>query len=221
MPGIPGWPDDYDPYKFDVAKANETMATALQELGVKDTTGPDGAPDGKVTTLDVGKLKFGYNCNAGHQPRVVYLAGAWRDNLGFSEGQFDISCTDFGVFRTERRDGSIYHISRNGWGADFPHPDNQLRDLFACGAGNNNGHWCNKEFDDLLNQGAAETDPTKSNEIYVKASRLLVDDAPVFFIGYETERHLVKPYVSDLTATASDHNNIGDVFYENIKILEH
>jgi hypothetical protein len=27
--------------------------------------------------------------------------------------------------------------------------------------------------------------------------------------------------VSDLTATASDHNNIGDVFYENIKILEH
>ena len=30
MPGIPGWPDDYDPYPYDVAKANEAMATADQ-----------------------------------------------------------------------------------------------------------------------------------------------------------------------------------------------
>jgi oligopeptide transport system substrate-binding protein len=221
MPGIPGWPDDYDPYKFDVAAANETMKTALTELGVKDTTGPDGTPDGQVTVLDLGKMKFGYNCDAGHTPRVVYLAGAWRSNLGFSESQFDISCTDFGVFRTERRAGDIYDISRNAWGADFPHPDNQLRDLFACGAGNNNSHWCSKQFDDLLDKGAAATDPAASKEIYVQASRLLADDAPVFFIGYATVRNMVKPYVSGLTSVANDHQNIGDVFYETIKILEH
>jgi oligopeptide transport system substrate-binding protein len=223
MPGIPGgWPDDYDPYKFDVAAANASMATALQELGVKDTVGPDaGPPDGKVTVLDLGKLKFGYNCDAGHTPRVIYLAGAWRQNLGFSESQFDISCTDFGVFRTERRAGNIYHISRNGWGADFPHADNQLRDLFACGAGNNNSHYCNPTFDDLLNKGAAEPDPAKSNEIYKQAQRLLVDDAPVYFIGYELTRNLVKPYVTGVTQTGNDYENLGDVFYENYKILEH
>ena len=154
MKGIPGWPDDYDPYKFNVDNANKAMATALTELGIKDTTGnADGSPDGKVTVRDLGKLKFGYNCDAGHTPRVTYLADAWRTNLGFSDSQFDISCTDFAVFRTERRQGNIYDITRNAWGADFPHPDNQLRDLFATGAGNNNSGYANPAFDLLLGAG--------------------------------------------------------------------
>jgi oligopeptide transport system substrate-binding protein len=221
MPGIPGWPDDYHPFAFDVTKAQASMATALTELGVKDTTGPDAKPDGKVTVLDVGKLKFGYNCDAGHTPRVIYLAGAWRTNLGFSESQFDISCTDFGVFRTERRAGNVYDISRNAWGADFPHPSNQLLDLYACGAGNNNSQYCNKDFDALLAKASAETDPTKSHELYVQAQRLLVDDAPVIWLGYGVNRYMVKPYVTGIQATASDHQNIGDVFYETIQIKEH
>ncbi len=221
MTGIPGWPDDYDPYAFDVAKANEHMATAIQELGIKDTTdGQGGGPDGKVDIKDVGKLKFGFNCDAGHTPRVTYLAGAWRTNLGFGEGQLDISCTDFAVFKEERRAGNIYDITRNGWGADFPHPDNQLRDLFACGAGNSNSHYCNKAFDDLLNTASQEGDPTKAHDLYVQAQRMMLDDAPSVFFGFLTIRNLVKPYVSGIVSTASDHENIGDVFYETIKLLK-
>jgi hypothetical protein len=34
-------------------------------------------------------------------------------------------------------------------------------------------------------------------------------------------RYLVQPYVSGLTPTSSDHQNIGDVFLETIKILKH
>jgi len=221
MPGIPGWPDDYDPYPFNVEEANKAMATALTELGVKDTTGSAGTPDGKVTVLDVGKLKFGYNCDAGHTPRVTYLAGAWRKNLGFSESQFDISCTDFAVFRTERREGKKYDITRNAWGADFPHPDNQLRDLFATGAGNNNSGYANPAFDKLLDEAAVEQDPTKSHDLYVQASRLLADDAPVIFLAYSTIRNMVKPYVTGIQSVANDHNNVGDVFYETIAINEH
>jgi oligopeptide transport system substrate-binding protein len=193
------------------------MAKAITELGVVD--GPDEGEDVSVT--DVGTLKFGYNCDAGHQPRVLYLANAWRDNLGFSESQLDISCTDFGVFRTERRDGSIYSISRNGWIADFPHPDNQLRDLFACGSALNNSHWCNPAFDELLGKGAAEADPAASKQHYVDAQRMMVDDAPVIFLGYNTNRYMVKPYVTGLQGTAKDGQNIGDLFYESIQILEH
>ncbi len=222
MPGIPGWPDDYDPYPFDVAAANAAMATALTELGVKDTTGTaDGKPDGKVTVRDVGKLKFGYNCDAGHTPRVTYMAGAWRTNLGFSESQFDISCTDFAVFRTERRAGKTYDITRNGWGADFPHPDNQLRDLFATGSGNNNSGYQNPAFDALLGQGASATDPAKAQEFYKTAQRMLVDDAPVIWLKWDTDRDMVKPYVKGVTSTATNHQNIGDVFYETIQIEAH
>jgi oligopeptide transport system substrate-binding protein len=217
MPGIPGWPDDYNPYSFDVAAAKAAMATALTELGIKDKSNP---PNG-VDVQDVGKLKFGYNCDAGHTPRVTYLAGAWRKNLGFSDAQFDISCTDFGVFRTERRAGNKYDITRNGWGADFPHPDNQLRDLFATGAGNNNSGYSNPAFDLLLDQATAATDPAKSTELYKRAQRLLVDDAPVLFIGYVNRRWLVKPYVTNYQSVANNHENIGDVFYELYQIQAH
>jgi oligopeptide transport system substrate-binding protein len=217
MPGIPGWPDDYDPYPFDVAAAQAAMKTALTERGLKD--GPDEGTD--VTVADVGKLKFGYNCDAGHTPRVVYLAGAWKSNLGFSESQFDISCTDFAVFRTERREGNKYDITRNAWGADFPHPDNQLRDLFATGAGNNNSGYANPAFDDLLAKASVEQDPAKSQALYVQAQRLLVDDAPVVWLAWSTQRYMVKPYVAGLVVTASDHQNIGDVFYETIQLNEH
>jgi oligopeptide transport system substrate-binding protein len=166
-------------------------------------------------------LKFGYNCDAGHTPRVVYLAGAWRTNLGFSEGQFDISCTDFAVFRTERREGNKYDITRNAWGADFPNPDNQLRDLFLTGVGLNNSGYQNPAFDDMIKQASLEQDPTKAHDLYVKAQRMLVDDAPVIWLSWNVQRYLVKPYLAGVTSTASDHNNIGDIFYETIQIKKH
>ena len=44
--------------------------------------------------------------------------------------------SDFSVFLTQRTAGD-YDISRNRWGADYPHANNQLSGLFACGGGNN------------------------------------------------------------------------------------
>jgi len=232
MPGIPGWPDDYNPYKFDIAKAKADMAKAMDDMGISSDPVVVGALPADALCDDacqlytarvhkIGRMKFGYNCNAGHETRVFYLYDAWRNNLSFAGSQFDISCTDFGTFRTERRAGNVYDIQRNAWGADFPHPDNQLRDLFATGAGNNNNGYSNKAFDDLLNKAAAESDPTKSNELYKQAQRLLVDDAAVLFMRYGVNRNLVKAYVSGLVSVANDHQNYGDVFYETIQMLAH
>ncbi len=152
MPGIPGYDADYNPYPYDVSAAQGHMATALQQLGVTDTNG-----DGSVTAADLGVLKFGYNCNAGHLPRVAFLAEAWRTGLGFAETSFDISCSDFPTFLQERPAGK-YNISRDGWGADFPHAKNQL-DLLTCGNGNNNSQYCNPAFDAAFNEAATIADP--------------------------------------------------------------
>jgi oligopeptide transport system substrate-binding protein len=215
MPGIPGHDPDYNPYPWDPEAAKAAMAKAITELGITDTNA-----DGAVDVLDLGTLSFGYNCNAGHLPRVTYLAEAWRKTLGFSESQFDIRCSDFPVFLKERPEGK-YNIARDGWGADFPHPVNQLNDLFRCGAGNNNSQYCNPEFDQLMDQAGAEVDPVKAEELYKQAQRLLVDDAPVLWLRFAITRWMVQPYVSDVVITSSDHENPGDVFLETIKIMEH
>ena len=215
MPGIPGYDPDYNPYPYDPAAAQAAMATALQELGVTD-----GADDGTdVTAADLGPMRFGYNCNAGHLPRVAFLAEAWRTTLGFAETSFDISCSDFATFLQERPAGA-YHISRDGWGADFPHAKNQL-DLLICGGGNNNSQYCNPAFDAAFNEAATITDPAAQEAKYIEAQRIAVDDAPVIWLRFGLTRYLVRPWVSGLTPTSSDHQNIGDVFLETIQILEH
>ena len=198
MPGIPGYDADYNPYPYDVAAAKTHMTTALAALGVKDTDG-----DGNVTPKDLGPMKFGYNCNAGHLPRVAFLAEAWRTGLGFGETQFDISCSDFATFLQERPAGK-YNISRDGWGADFPHAKNQL-DLLVCGSGNNNSQYCNPAFDAAFNQAATIADPAQQAAKYIEAQRIAVDDASVLFLRFGLTRYLVRPYVGGLTPSSSDH----------------
>ena len=222
MPGIPGYDADYNPYPYDPAAAQAAMTLAMGELGVADTTGPDAEPDGVVDYRDaagLGPMSFGYNCNAGHLPRVAFLAEAWRTTFSLSEGQFDISCTDFATLLQERAEGK-YAIARDGWGADFPHAKNQL-DLFVCGGGNNNVQYCSPEFDAAFNEAATIVDPAEQEAKYIEAQRIVVDDAAALFLRFGTIRYLVRPYVSGVTSTPSDHQNIGDNFYENIVILDH
>lgn len=221
MPGIAGYDPDYNPYPYDPAAAQAAMTKAMQELGVADTTGPDDVPDGAVDYLDaagLGPMRFGYNCNAGHLPRVAFLAEAWRTTFSLSEGQFDIACTDFSTLLQERAEGK-YSIARDGWGADFPHAKNQL-DLFVTGGGNNNVQYSNPAFDALFNEAATIVDPAEQEAKYIEAQRIVVDDAAALFLRWGTTRYLVQPYVSGLISTPSDHQNIGDVFYENIVLLE-
>lgn len=222
MPGIPGYDPDYNPYPYDPAAAQAAMTLAMQELGVADTSGPDLAPDGVVDYQDaagLGPMSFGYNCNAGHLPRVAFLAEAWRTTFSLSEGQFDISCTDFATLLQERAEGK-YAVARDGWGADFPHAKNQL-DLFVTGGGNNNVQYSNPEFDRLFNEAATIPDPAEQEARYIEAQRIVIDDAAALFLRFATTRYLVRPYVSGLVSTPSDHQNIGDNFYENIVLLDH
>lgn len=213
MPGLPGYDADYNPYPFDPDSAAQHMATALTELGVKD--GPDEGSD--VTAADLGRISLGYNTDAGHLPRVAFLAEAWRTTLGFTEDQFDFVGTDFATFLQERHAGK-YDITRNGWGADFPHAHNQLSDLFRCGGGNNEEQYCNPEFDQLIDQGATEVDPARQAELYTQAQRVMLDDAPVIPLRFGTIRYLIKPYVQGVQLTPSDHENAGDKLLELVSL---
>ena len=238
MPGIPGFPtvnEDNTPLPDDPSASLAQMAIALEELGVaKPIRGS--VPDATlschetcqhtrawVKNLDV--LRIGYNCDAGHDARVMYLVGAWRQSLGFAEDQFDTRCTDFGGFPTRpprpRFFGSVFDVARNGWGADFGHPDNQNRDLFACAAKNNGSGYCNPAYDALLNEGAESASYQESLPFYHRAEERLVEDAPALFMRYGEFVSLVRPWVINYVKSPLDQQNIGDAFYETIQIAAH
>ena len=203
MPGIPGYQEDLDPYPFDLAAAKEHMTTALAALGVS-------------SAADLGKLKFGFNSGSGHEPRVAFLAEAWRQAFGLETDQIG---SDFSVFLQQRTAGE-YQIARDGWGADYPHANNQLGN-FICGGGNNNNQYCNPDFDKLIAQAAAEPDQDKQVALYNQAQTLLMGDAAFIPLRFGLTVYEVQPYVSGLTVTPSDSQLPGDKFYETIQILKH
>jgi oligopeptide transport system substrate-binding protein len=203
MPGIPGYQEDLDPYPFNLDQAKQHMQTALQALGV-----PDAA--------SLGKLKFGFNTGAGHEPRVAFLAEAWKQAFGLQTEQIG---SDFAVFLQQRTAGQ-YDIARDGWGADYPHANNQLG-LFLCGGGNNDIQYCNHDFDALMMQAAAEPDQTKQVALYNQAQTILFNDAAFLPLRFAVTTYEVQPYVKGITATPSDSQLPGDVFYETIQIEKH
>jgi len=204
MPGIPGYQPDLDPYPFDLASAKTHMATALAALGVKDAA-------------SLGKLKFGFNSNAGHEPRVAFLAEAWRQAFGLQTEQIG---SDFSVFLTQRTAGQ-YDLARDGWGADYPHANNQLNGIFTCHGGNNNNQYCNPDFDALIAQAATEPDQDKQVALYNQAQTLLMNDAAILPIHYKTTTYEVAPYVSGYISTGADAVSPGDEFWETIQIKKH
>ena len=203
MPGIPGYQEDLDPYKFDLAAAKESMTKALAAIGV-----PDAA--------SLGKLKFGFNSGAGHEPRVAFLAEAWRQAFGLETEQIG---SDFAVFLQQRTAGQ-YDLARDGWGADYPHANNQLG-LFVCGGGNNDVQYCNKDYDALMTKAAAEPNQDTQTDLYKQAQTILMNDAAFLPLRFAVTVYEVQPYVKGLTITPSDSQLPGDMFYETIQIEKH
>jgi oligopeptide transport system substrate-binding protein len=204
MPGIPGYQPDLDPYPFDLASAKDHMTKALAALG-------------KSSAADLGKLKFGFNTGAGHEPRVAFLAEAWRQAFGLETEQIG---SDFSVFLTQRTAGQ-YDLARDGWGADYPHANNQLNGLFTCHGGNNDSQYCNPDFDALIKQAAAEPDQDKQVALYNQAQTILMNDAAILPLRYAVTTYEVAPYVSGITSTGSDSVSPGELFWETIQILNH
>jgi oligopeptide transport system substrate-binding protein len=204
MPGIPGSDENLNPYPYDLESAKAHFATALTELGY-------------ASGADIPKLTVGFNSGAGHENTVAFLTQAWTDAFGLT---FDQQGSEFATFLQQRHAGA-YQISRNGWGADYPHASNQLDGLFTCGGGNNDEQYCNPEFDKLIVAAAVEADQDKQIALYKQAQEILMGDAVIIPLRFSARPYLIKPWVAGLQITPQLAMNPGDQFYETMQILKH
>ena len=199
-PGMPGHQADIG-IAYDADKAVTDFQTGLDEAG--------------VSAGDLA-LQLGYNTEADHEPTVEFLQEQWRT-------AFDVNVELVGLEWSSyltRLNEDPFDIFRLGWGADYPHPNNFLTDLFTCTSGNNNMQYCNEDFDALMADAAVEPDLDTQVGIYNQAQEMLVDDAPVIFISWGGRFTLVKPWVTGLTITPGDATT-GSFFYDAVTIAEH
>jgi ABC-type oligopeptide transport system substrate-binding subunit len=111
-----------------------------------------------------------------------------------------ISNQEFRVFLNSRKGVDAAHINRNGWCADYPDANNWLSQVFHPTASENETHWSNKEFGDLMDKAVASSDPSYRLACYKRAEEILTQEEAVMIpIYYYTNRTLVKPYLKNFS----------------------
>ena len=201
-PGMPGHQADIGLH-YDLEAAQASMAAALDELGLSDPS--------EIS------LEIGYNTDSNHEAKVEFLQEQWRTNLGID---VQLVGLEWGAY-LDRLDTDPFDVFRLGWGADYPHPNNFLTDLFTCTSGNNNMGYCNEDYDALLAEANALPTLDEQLPLYAEAQELLLEDAPMLPLRFGQAFYLAKPWVQGLAPTAQDSQNVGDQFYELVSIADH
>jgi len=182
-------------YKYDPEKARQLLSEAGFTLG----------PDGVLTHTVYGKLSIKMVHMKGRFPGDVELAQAiqgYLRNIGISvelvtgDWPWYIN-TIYSSPSDKAKNG--YYLFQRSWGPSVPDPYYTVFFLYSCkmwvgpdgmahkgvnltSAGRNIGYYCNREFENLLDQYIVEPSPSKRQGLADAMARILWDDAPAVFL---------------------------------------
>jgi oligopeptide transport system substrate-binding protein len=186
--GIPG-SVEWNQFGFDPEAAKQALAESSYG-------GPEALPE----------IKLYYNNDnaAAATARAEWVAGQYRDVLGVN---IVLEPTEGTTLSALRKDPATFPqlLLVGGWIQDYPDPQNWLSVYWTCEADfAEQQHYCNPEFDNLINQADTTLDPQARIQLYEQAHRLLLEDLPVAFLYNQANAILIRPQITGYTATALD-----------------
>jgi oligopeptide transport system substrate-binding protein len=198
--GLKGYMGDgQDPLgKFDLVRARQLLLSA----------DPNGAKTHGLTfTYDAG--------NAIHKAVAEFLQQQWKGNLGV---QVDLKAVPYTQYLNARLNGQ-YVLARDGWKADYDHPqdwfDNLWGQLAGCPDLNCTSGYDTKAYDELVARADAEPTDVALTD-YKKVNQMLIDDVAYIPLFYANGSFLFKPYVR-----GAGTNNFFDFHWNEIQLLAH
>jgi oligopeptide transport system substrate-binding protein len=127
------------------------------------------------------KVPLIYNTSARHKMICEYIQQAWKTNLGID---VELHNLEWNTFLDTRQKTHDFLIARAGWLADYPDAGNYL-DMFKTGAGNNDGLYSNKKYDELLAKAAKMAGGDARNKVMQQAEAIMINQdqaiSPWFF----------------------------------------
>ena len=153
--------------------------------------------------------------NPFNEPVAKFLQSQWLDNLGVTVKLQTVPRTRF---ITERLKG-MYVIARDGWAADYNHPQDWFDNLWGGVAGcpdvGCSSGYQTTAYDQLL--GKADAEPLGAAIAdYKTLSRQLIDDVAYLPLFYTVDAFLLKPYV-----LGAGSNNLFDYYWNQIQLVSH
>ncbi|WP_416305578.1 ABC transporter substrate-binding protein [Neptunicella sp. SCSIO 80796] len=125
-------------------------------------------------------IERAYNPNA---RKMAELIKGYLQQVGIN---VNVVSYEWATFRSKLREG-LHDSVLIGWNADNGDPDNFYRPLFSCAAiasGTNRSNWCNKKYDNLINQALLYTEPEVRSLFYQLANAILAEEMPLVPIAH-------------------------------------
>jgi oligopeptide transport system substrate-binding protein len=149
-----------------------------------------GYPDGKGFP----QVVLGYNTEEDKKLVAEAVQGMWQRNLGVVVA---LENQEWKVY-LKKLQNDPFPVFRDGWGADYPDPDNFMK-LFTSGSGNNHPRWKNGRYDQLLESAAREWDGNKRVKLYDEAQKILCEtDLPIMPLYWRVETTVLNPRFTGL-----------------------
>jgi oligopeptide transport system substrate-binding protein len=191
--------DGADPLSaYDPARAKTLLASA-------DPTGAK--TKGLVYTYDPE--------NPFNETTAKFLQAQWLANLDVS---VEIRAVPRAAFITNRLRGD-YALSRDGWAAEYNHPQAWFDSLWGVVAGcpdvTCTSGYTTKAYEQLLARADTEHIPAAMGD-YNALSRMLIDDVVYIPLYYTLSAFLIKPYVQ-----GAGTNNLYDYPWSQIRLTAH
>ena len=180
--------------KFDPARAKDLLKS--------------GDPTGAKTK----NLTYFFDPNkAIYKATAENLQSQWQANLGL---KVNIQPIDHHTF-LQSLSHHEYFMSREGWQADYDHPQDWFDNLFVKQGGSNGSGYSDPKVEDLVKKADAEPIDQAIPD-YQAASKQMIADAAFAPLVYFKGEFLFKPYLQ-----GNGSNNFNDFYWNEMKIGSH
>ncbi|HEU5086745.1 MAG TPA: ABC transporter substrate-binding protein, partial [Roseiflexaceae bacterium] len=175
---------------------------AFNATAAKNELAVAGYPDGEgLPPITLTYAREGDNAVAAQA-----LQAMWQANLGVAVKLEELNLEDFSA-----RLDTTYHTPEQGlqmyfsiWGADYPDPHNFLSQQLRTDTVNNNGHFSDPEFDQLVNEADQLGDRSQIErrlQLYAQAEQIAIDKVGWLPLFYPRFNILLHPRVQGLVIT--------------------
>ncbi|KUJ39629.1 peptide ABC transporter substrate-binding protein [Streptomyces albus subsp. albus] len=150
--------------------------------------------------LPGGKMTITYNADTGsHKEWVDAICNSINNVLNNDRACLGNPVGTFADYRNQISDKQMKGPFRAGWQMDYPLIQNFLQPLYYTNASSNDGHWSDKQFDDLVNKANAESDTAKAVSTFQDAERVLAGQMAAIPLWYQNGSAGYSDRLSDVT----------------------